>query len=210
MKLGSGVLINLEEYGYPIEPTVQEEVKAGADVVCFSGDKLFGGAQAGVLVGKKKYIDQMRNHPLLRALRADKFRSTAIERSVEMLSGSEEAVQKIPTLRMLTRPVEIKEKAKVCADTESRGSVLFRFKWKNVFLRLVAVHFLRRRFQVMEDALESTEITVEEIESRMRNLSVPVIGRIKEGRSPSGYENFLGRRNPISGDTDQTCYGKKT
>ena len=61
--LGSGVLINLEEYCLSKEPTVQEEVKAGADVVCFSGDKLFGGAQAGVLVGKKRYIDQMRNHP---------------------------------------------------------------------------------------------------------------------------------------------------
>lgn len=92
--LGSGVLINLEEYGLSKEPTVQEEVKAGADVVCFSGDKLFGGAQAGVLVGKKKYIDQMRNHPLLRALRADKFTLISDRRSVEMLSGSERSGSK--------------------------------------------------------------------------------------------------------------------
>ena len=110
--LGSGVLINLEEYGLSKEPTVQEEVKAGADVVCFSGDKLFGGAQAGVIVGKKRYIDQIPNHPLLRDLRADKFTLTAIEEVLKCYLDQKEAVQKIPTLRMLTRPVEeIKEKA---------------------------------------------------------------------------------------------------
>ena len=64
--LGSGVLINLEEYGLSKEPTVQEEVKAGADVVCFSGDKLFGGAQAGVLVGKKNILSDSLIHLLIK------------------------------------------------------------------------------------------------------------------------------------------------
>lgn len=92
--LGSGVLINLEEYGLSKEPTVQEEVKAGADVVCFSGDKLFGGAQAGVLVGKKKYIDQCVIIHCFGALRADKFYNDSNRRSVEMLSGSERSCSK--------------------------------------------------------------------------------------------------------------------
>ena len=181
--LGSGVLINLEEYGLSKEPTVQEEVKAGADVVCFSGDKLFGGAQAGVLVGKKKYIDQMRNHPLLRALRADKFTMTAIEEVLKCYLDQKEAVQKIPTLRMLTRPVEeIKEKAMVCADRWNQEGASVQIQVEKCISKAGGGALPETEIPSYGVALESTEITVEEIESRMRNLSVPVIGRIKEGR----------------------------
>ena len=181
--LGSGVLINLEEYGLSKEPTVQEEVKAGADVVCFSGDKLFGGAQAGVLVGKKRYIDQMRNHPLLRALRADKFTLTAIEEVLKCYLDQKEAVQKIPTLRMLTRPVEeIKEKARVCADRWNQEGASVQIRVEKCISKAGGGALPETEIPSYGVALESTEITVEEIESRMRNLSVPVIGRIKEGR----------------------------
>lgn len=181
--LGSGVLINLEEYGLSKEPTVQEEVKAGADVVCFSGDKLFGGAQAGVLVGKKRYIDQMRNHPLLRALRADKFTLTAIEEVLKCYLDQKEAVQKIPTLRMLTRPAEeIKEKARVCADRWSQEGALVQIQVEKCISKAGGGALPETEISSYGVTLEANEITVEELESRMRNLSIPVIGRIKEGR----------------------------
>ena len=181
--LGSGVLIKLDEYGLSKEPTVQEEVKAGADVVCFSGDKLFGGAQAGVIVGKKEYIDQMRNHPLLRALRADKFTMTAIEEVLKCYLDQKEAVQKIPTLRMLTRPVEeIKEKAMVCADRWNQEGASVQIQVEKCISKAGGGALPETEIPSYGVALESTEITVEELESRMRNLSVPVIGRIKEGR----------------------------
>ena len=181
--LGSGVLIKLDEYGLSKEPTVQEEVKAGADVVCFSGDKLFGGAQAGVIVGKKEYIDQMRNHPLLRALRADKFTMTAIEEVLKCYLDQKEAVQKIPTLRMLTRPVEeIKEKAMVCADRWNQEEASVQIQVEKCISKAGGGALPETEIPSYGVALESTEITVEELESRMRNLSVPVIGRIKEGR----------------------------
>ena len=152
-------------------------------LICFSGDKLFGGAQAGVLVGKKRYIDQMRNHPLLRALRADKFTLTAIEEVLKCYLDQKEAVQKIPTLRMLTRPVEeIKEKARVCADRWNQEGASVQIRVEKCISKAGGGALPETEIPSYGVALESTEITVEEIESRMRNLSVPVIGRIKEGR----------------------------
>ena len=181
--LGSGVLVNLEDYGFSKEPTVQEELKAGADVVCFSGDKLLGGAQAGVIVGKKEYIDQMRNHPLLRALRADKFTLTAIEEVLKCYLDQREAVRKIPTLRMLTSSVEeIKEKAIRCCERWMQEDVAVQIGVEVCSSKAGGGALPETEIPSYGVTLKPDEITVEELEYRMRNLSVPVIGRIKEGR----------------------------
>ena len=113
--LGSGAMLPLSPYGVQDEPTVQEGLGGGADVLCFSGDKLLGGPQAGILVGKAAYIEKMKHHPLLRALRVDKMTLAALEATLRLYRYPEEALGKIPFYQMLSQPLE---------SLEARGKAL--------------------------------------------------------------------------------------
>ncbi len=99
--LGCGALVDLERFGLPHEPTVQESVLAGADLVCFSGDKLIGGPQVGIVVGRQGLIDRMRRHPLTRMLRVGKLTDLALEHTLRLFLTPETLPQQHPVYRML-------------------------------------------------------------------------------------------------------------
>jgi len=120
--LGSGALIDLRTCGLPYEPYVQESVQAGADLVAFSGDKLLGGPQAGIIVGRKVFIDQIKKHPLMRALRIDKLTLAALTATLAEYLSPAQVLERVPVLRMLTEPdASLRKRADFLAERLQEG-----------------------------------------------------------------------------------------
>lgn len=179
--LGSGILIDLSKYGIDYEPTVQDSLKKGVDVVTFSGDKLLGGPQAGIIVGKKKYIEEMKRNPLTRALRVDKFTLTALETILKLYLEEEKAVEKIPTLRMLTLGLEeIDKRAKKLfkeikdLNLDKDLEIAIEDSYSEVGGGSMPLVKLDSRSLV----LSCKSISSQELEKGLRSLKLPIITRL--------------------------------
>lgn len=105
--IGSGALVDLAPFGLADEPVASRSVRAGADLVLFSGDKLLGGPQAGIIVGRKRWIDKIERHPLARAFRVDKLTLAALEATLRLYLDEEKVFREVPTLRMISQPDEV-------------------------------------------------------------------------------------------------------
>jgi len=120
--LGSGFLVDLQNYGISGEPTVQEEIKQGVDILTFSGDKLLGGPQAGIIVGRHELVAQIARHPLTRALRVDKMTLAALEATLRVYRNPEKAIEEIPTLAaMVISPAVLRQKAQQLKELLARA-----------------------------------------------------------------------------------------
>ena len=176
--IGSGVLVDLSKYGLTYEPTVQDSLKNGADIVCFSGDKLLGGPQAGIIVGKKKYIDQMKKNQLTRALRIDKFTAATLEVVLQEYLSEEKAIKNIPVLRMMTESFEdVAKRARGLKRMLQNAGIDAVIETEHCESQIGGGSLPLERISSMAVTIKANAITTEELEERMRCLEVPVIGR---------------------------------
>jgi L-seryl-tRNA(Ser) seleniumtransferase len=122
--LGSGALVDTEKYGLAHEPTVQESLAAGVDIVCFSGDKLLGGPQAGIIIGRKDLLDKVKKHPLARAVRADKTCLAGVTATLTHYL-KDEAEREIPIVRMMSMTLEqVRGRAEAWRTEVGQGEVI--------------------------------------------------------------------------------------
>jgi L-seryl-tRNA(Ser) seleniumtransferase len=180
--LGSGSLVDLSSFGLPPEPTVQQIVKAGVDVVTFSGDKLLGGPQAGLIVGKKEVINRIKRNPLNRALRIDKFTLASLEAVLRNYYDLDQALTTVPTLRMLTQPVElIKRRAKrLMRRIHTTARPVCSLYLRPTMSRVGGGAMPEHGLSSWAVAFKPLHMPVSAMEKGLRKLTIPVIGRIED------------------------------
>ncbi|MBI4206136.1 MAG: L-seryl-tRNA(Sec) selenium transferase [Betaproteobacteria bacterium] len=185
--LGSGMLIDLEDYGLPHEPTPHETLAHGADLVTFSGDKLLGGPQAGLVVGKKDLVARLKKNPLKRALRVDKMTLAALEAVLRLYSNPERLEAELPTLRWLTRPLaDIEAQAArvlphVAAALAGRAEASLVSCSSQIGSGSLPVDLLPSVGIAIGGGAKRRHSLAEGFAAAFRALPVPVIGRINEG-----------------------------
>ena len=177
--IGSGVLVDLSSYGLTYEPTVQNSIKAGADIVCFSGDKLLGGPQAGIIVGKKQYIDKIKKHPLNRALRIDKFTAAVLESVFHEYIDEERAISNIPVLNMINRNAEdIKISAERLSNRLKEFTDLLEINTVECMSQIGGGSLPLERIKSYSVSIKPKIMSCASFERKLRNSDIPVIGRV--------------------------------
>ena len=181
--IGSGVLIDLSKYGLEYEPTVQDSIKAGVDIVSFSGDKLLGGPQAGIIVGKKKYIDKMKKNPLTRAFRIDKFTATILEMIFHEYLNEEDAIKNIPVLSLITKDIkEIEESANKLYEKLSPIKDVASVQIEDTLSQIGGGSLPAERIKSKAITIMPKNISTAALEEKLRLGENPVVGRISEDK----------------------------
>ncbi len=206
--IGSGVLIDFTKYGFTYEPTVQESIKKGIDIITFSGDKMLGGPQAGIIAGKKKYIDMMKKNQLTRALRVDKMTIAALEGTLKYYIDEKDAINNIPSLNMILMPVEeVKKKCLFLKKKLQNKTEGFNFKIDMGESMVGGGSMPTEKIETYVIKVTSDKFSPEEMEKKLRLYETPLIARVY------GNELVLDGRTLFKEDFDEIvkCFvGLKT
>lgn len=181
--LGAGALIDLSQYGLPKEPIVSERVATGADIVTFSGDKLLGGPQAGLIVGRQEWIARIKKNPLRRALRPDKLTLAALGATLRLYRQSPCLSTEIPTLRWLTRPVE--ELDTLAAQTlpllRQRLGQGFSITLEDTEAQIGSGALPEASLPSRVIVIRHARLSAAHIAAQFRAAATPILGRIRDG-----------------------------
>lgn len=181
--IGSGVLVDLSKYGLEYEPTVQDSIKSGVDIVSFSGDKLLGGPQAGIIVGKKKYIDKIKKNPLTRAFRIDKFTATILEMIFKEYLNEEDAIKNIPTLSLITRDLkEIEKNANALYEKLDILKDVAIINIEDTLSQIGGGSLPMERLNSKCVSITPKNISTASLEEKLRLNENPVVGRISDNK----------------------------
>lgn len=178
--LGSGLLLDMRPFGLPYEPTVKEVLDQGCDVVTFSGDKLLGGPQAGIIVGKKEYIEKMKKNQLLRALRIDKMTLCALEATLSLYLDEKEALESVPTLQMISLSEEdcLGKAAELAAMLQSITELSVKIEKDSS--KIGGGSYPEHLLPTYAVALSSGKFSADVLQEKLRFASTPIISRIKD------------------------------
>jgi L-seryl-tRNA(Ser) seleniumtransferase len=180
--LGSGCLIDLTQYGLQKEPTVQETIKTGVDAVTISGDKLLGGPQAGIILGKEKFLELFKSNPLTRALRIDKLTLAALESTLLLYFDEKKAMEEIPTLQMLsldTRKLKSRGK-RLLKRLSERVNKKVAFNLKEDVSQVGGGALPLQELPTVVVAIKPVEVSVNSLEENLRKGDPPIISRISK------------------------------
>ncbi|MDD7761888.1 MAG: L-seryl-tRNA(Sec) selenium transferase [Firmicutes bacterium] len=195
--LGSGVLVDLEDYGLDHEPTVQESIRSGIDIVTFSGDKLLGGPQAGIIIGKKEMIDKLKKNQLTRALRVDKMTLKLLEEVLKVYFDKNSVADKIPTLNMITKKSEdIKNHAQELKEKIDNLNLNFTCEIVKDYSEVGGGSLPTEKLETYVLEINSKEFSEDKIDKFMHECELPVVGRI------SDKKYIIDPRTLLSGDDD--------
>jgi len=181
--LGSGALIDFSKYGLPKEPMVQESIKIGADVACFSGDKLIGGPQCGIIVGTNTYIDAIKKNPLTRAMRCDKLTNAALEATLQLFLTKEDILmRKHNVFGILLKQVSnIKRQATQCASSlKKQFGTKLDISVKEDVSEIGGGSLSTEQLPTYVVAIKSKKIAAQDLARALRTYRIPIYGRVSE------------------------------
>lgn len=181
--VGSGALIDYAQFGLMDEPVVEQSIRDGADIVLFSGDKLIGGPQCGIVIGKKKYVDKILKNPLMRAMRVDKMTLAALAATLRLYRDQEKAKQEVPILRMLSMPTEnLKLRATKLAQQISHLPMVGTCDVVEDQSMLGGGSLPTQKISTWCVAIEPASGSVNNFSNLLRQASPSVIGRVQKDR----------------------------